>query len=132
MPPKLNGPEQVADFIANLDHPLKDAMTKMREIILSVDAAITEQIKWKSPSFCYNGDDRVTFNIRSDKVMLIFHRGAKVKESHGIGRLIDDPSGMLKWITDDRAVVEFAAFDKVSENEVALRDVVRRWINAAG
>lgn len=117
MPPKLTGPEQVADFFANLDHPLKDAMTKMREIILSVDAAITEQIKWKSPSFCYNGDDRVTFNIRSDKVMLIFHRGAKVKESHGIGRLIDDP---------------FASLDQVSENEADLRDVVRRWINAAG
>lgn len=132
MPPKLTGPEQVAEFFAKLDHPLKDAMAKLRAVILSVDADITEQIKWKSPSFCYNGDDRVTFNIRTDKVLLIFHRGAKVKESHGSGRLIDDPSGMLKWITDDRAVAEFASLDQVSENEADLRDVVRRWINAAG
>ena len=132
MPPKLTGPEQVAEFFAKLDHPLKDAMAKLRAVILSVDADITEQIKWKSLSFCYNGDDRVTFNIRTDKVLLIFHRGAKVKESHGSGRLIDDPSGMLKWITDDRAVAEFATFDQVSENETDLRDVVGRWINAAG
>ena len=132
MPPKRTGPEQVADFFAELDHPLKDAMLQLRDVILSADDSITEQIKWKAPSFCYNGDDRVTFNIRPDKVLLIFHRGAKVKESHGSGRLIDDPSGMLKWITNDRAAAEFATFDQVSDNEADLRDVVRRWINAAG
>ena len=130
--PKLSGPEQVTDFFANLDHPLKDAMEKIREIILASDNSITEQIKWKGPSFCYNGDDRVTFNVRDDIVLLIFHRGAKVKDSSGGGRLIDDPTGLLKWITDDRATTQFVSLKDVVENDAKLRDVVRLWIAAAG
>ncbi|MEQ1646743.1 MAG: DUF1801 domain-containing protein, partial [Pyrinomonadaceae bacterium] len=83
MPPKKSGTEQVADFFAELEHPLNEAMVKVREIILAADDSITEQIKWKGPSFCYNGDDRVTFNVRDNAVLLIFHRGAKVKDSTG-------------------------------------------------
>lgn len=131
MPPKRTGPEQVADFFTSLDHPLKSAMAKIREIILSSDDTITEQIKWKGPSFVHGGDDRVTFNVRDSHVLLIFHRGAKVKDSTGRGRLIDDPTGLLKWITDDRATMQFASLAEVLENEAKLRDVVRLWIAAA-
>ena len=129
--PKQSGAEQVADFFASLDHPLKDAMEKIREIILASDNTITEQIKWKGPSFCYNGDDRVTFNVRDGSVLLIFHRGAKVKDSPRGGRLIDDPTGLLKWITDDRATMQFESLDEVGENETKLCDAVRLWIAAA-
>ncbi|MBK8303299.1 MAG: DUF1801 domain-containing protein [Pyrinomonadaceae bacterium] len=132
MPPKKTGPEQVADFFATLDHPLKGAMKKVREIILSSDDTITEQIKWKGPSFCYNGDDRVTFNVRDGSVLLIFHRGAKVKDSTGGGRLIDDPTGLLEWITDDRATVKFTSEDEVDLKKDDLTKVVRLWVGAAG
>ena len=130
MPPKKTGPEQVADFFANLDHPLKSAMEKVREIILASDDAITEQIKWKGPSFCYSGDDRVTFNVRDEAILLIFHRGAKVKDSSG--RLIEDPTGLLQWITDDRATVKFTSEGEVDEKASDLTTVVRLWIAAAG
>ena len=132
MPPKQTGPEQVADFFETLDHPLKAAMEKIREIILSSDDAITEQIKWKGPSFCYNGDDRVTFNVRGDSVLLIFHRGARVKDSTGQGRLIDDPTGLLAWITDDRATVKFTSEGEADLKQDDLTKVVRLWIAAAG
>lgn len=132
MPPKKSGPEQVADFFANIDHPLEPAMEKVREIILASDDAITEQIKWKGPSFCYNGDDRVTFNVRDNAVLLIFHRGAKVKDSTGGGRLIEDPSGLLQWITDDRATIKFTSEGEVDEKASDLTKVVRLWIAAAG
>src|SRR5512137_2443749 len=102
--PKLTGPEEVANFFADLDHPLKNVMEEVREVILSCDKTITEHIKWKAPSFCHNGDDRVTFNLyRDGSLLLIFHRGAKVKDSKGKGRLIDDPTGLLEWLADDRA-----------------------------
>ncbi len=132
MPPKKSGPEQVEEFFANLDHPLKAAMEKIREIILAADDTITEQIKWKGPSFCYNGDDRVTFNVRDDRVLLIFHRGAKVKDSTGFGRLIDDPTGLLEWITDDRATIKFSNEGDVDERRIDLTKVVKLWIAAAG
>ena len=132
MPSKLSGPEQVAEFFANLDHPLKEAMKRIREIILSSDPTIAEQIKWKGPSFRYNGDDRVTFNVRGGSVLLIFHRGAQVKDSAGRGRLIDDPTGLLEWITDDRATVKFTSEDEVDLKKDDLTKVVRLWIAAAG
>lgn len=132
MPPKKSGTEQVADFFAELEHPLNEAMVKVREIILAADDSITEQIKWKGPSFCYNGDDRVTFNVRDNAVLLIFHRGAKVKDSTGGGRLIEDPSGLLQWITDDRATIKFTSEGEVDEKASDLTKVVRLWIAAAG
>ncbi|MFT3745730.1 MAG: DUF1801 domain-containing protein [Pyrinomonadaceae bacterium] len=131
MPQKLTGPEQVRKFFADLEHPLKDLMLRLREIILAAEDSITEQIKWKGPSFCNDGDDRVTFNIRKDKVLLIFHRGAKVKESTGCSRLIDDPTGLLNWITEDRAMMEFTDIEQVTRNEDKLTQVVRLWIAAA-
>lgn len=132
MPPKKSGPEQVADFFADLDHPLRSAMEKVREIILAADDAITEQIKWKGPSFCYNGDDRVTFNVRDDAILLIFHRGAKVKDSTGAGRLIEDPTGLLQWITDDRATIKLTSEGEVDQKSSYLKKVIQLWIAAAG
>ncbi len=131
MPPKKSGIEQVAEYFDNLDHPLKTAMEKIGKIILAADNTITEQIKWKGPSSCYHDDDRVTFNVRDDIVLLIFHRGAKVKDSTGRGRLIDDPTGLLEWITDDRATVKFASENEVDQKKDALTKAVRLWIAAA-
>lgn len=51
---KLTGPEQVALFLKELEHPLKDEIEEVRKIILSAADDITEQIKWNAPSFCYN------------------------------------------------------------------------------
>lgn len=130
--PKLSGPEQVADFFADLDHPLKSVMEKARELILSCDRSITEHIKWKAPSFCHNGDDRVTFNLyRDGSIMLIFHRGAKVRDSNGKGRLIDDPTGLLEWHGDDRASLRITDANDLEEKQAKIKKLVKLWIAAA-
>jgi hypothetical protein len=126
---KRAGPEQVADYFDKLEHPLKPAMMTIREAILSAEPAITEQIKWNAPSFCYEGDDRVTFNInRSGTVLLIFHRGAKAKDRNGVGRLIEDSTGLLNWITDDRATVELANNADAEAAAPQITQLVREWI----
>lgn len=130
--PKLSGPEQVADFFADLDHPLKSVLEKARELILSCDRSITEHIKWKAPSFCHNGDDRVTFNLyRDGSIMLIFHRGAKVRDSKGEGRLIDDPTGLLEWHADDRASLRITDANDLEEKQAKIKKLVKLWIAAA-
>ena len=86
-----SGTEQVDEFIATTVHLLKDVMQSTREIILSADKQITEHIKWNAPSFCTNGDDRITFNLyKAEYLLLVFHRGAKVKDSKGKETLIND------------------------------------------
>lgn len=41
----------VADYIDKLDHPLKEVVIALQEVILSTDPQIGEQIKWNSPAF---------------------------------------------------------------------------------
>lgn len=132
MPPKLTGPEQVAEFFDNLDSPLKPAMLAVRDIILGANKEITEHIKWNAPSFCHRGDDRVTFNIRKgDQILLIFHRGAKVKDGTGSGRLIEDDSGLLEWLADDRAMLKIIGIDDAMTKRYALTAILHKWIKAA-
>lgn len=80
-PIKLSGPQQVVEFFNNLEHPLKKEIEEVRKIILSTNESITEHIKWNAPSFCFNNEDRVTFNLQGKGFFrLVFHCGAKVTQ----------------------------------------------------
>ena len=129
---KLSGPEQVAAYFAALDHPLKDVLLRARESILSADGGLTEHIKWKAPSFCHSGDDRITFNLyRDGSLLLIFHRGAKVKDVKGNGLLIDDPTGLLEWLSDDRASLKITDEVDLETKQADIITLVKLWIAAA-
>lgn len=57
-----------------LDHPFKAEVQQVREIVKNVNPDITEQIKWNAPSFSYNGEFLVTFNLWEKKrIHLVFH-----------------------------------------------------------
>ena len=129
--PALSGTEQVKEFIQTSKHPLKKALEEIREIILSADKRITEHIKWNAPSFCFNGDDRITFNLsKNDRLLLIFHRGAKVKDSKSKEPLFEDTTGMLEWLAHDRAVVKFQTIEEVAGKKAVLTKIVKRWLSA--
>ncbi|MBA9086161.1 uncharacterized protein YdhG (YjbR/CyaY superfamily) [Fontibacillus solani] len=75
---KLDGHQQVVDYLNHLDHPLKKEIEEARRIILGVNEQISEHIKWNAPSFCFNGDDRVTFNLQGKGFFrIVFHCGDK-------------------------------------------------------
>ncbi|MNS49522.1 hypothetical protein D3C72_821310 [compost metagenome] len=117
-------PATVAEFMATLDHPRKAEIDAIRQVVLAADPAITEQVKWNAPSFCYAGDDRVTFRLHPpQKVQLIFHRGAKVKDTAGFR--FEDPTGMLTWAAPDRAVLAIA---DAADRHGDLVDLVLRWM----
>jgi uncharacterized protein YdeI (YjbR/CyaY-like superfamily) len=120
----------VPDFLKNLVHPLKPEIERLREIILSSNDKLTEQIKWNAPSFCINGDDRITFKIQPPKnVQLIFHRGAKVR-SDVESFSFEDPSGMIKWATKDRGVITFQNMQEIEGRKSDLEAVIDKWIKA--
>ena len=82
--PKTNPTQQVDAFLEELDHPFKEEVQMIREIIKSVNQNITEQIKWNAPSFSYQGEYLATFNLRAkEHIHLIFHNPeiARVKSS---------------------------------------------------
>ena len=129
--PAPSGTEQVKEFIQTSKHPLKKALEEIREIILGADKRITEHIKWNAPSFCFNGDDRITFNLsKNDRILLIFHRGAKVKDGKSKEPLFEDTTGMLEWLAHDRAVVKIQTIEEVAGKKAVLTKVVKRWLSA--
>jgi uncharacterized protein YdhG (YjbR/CyaY superfamily) len=70
----LNRSEAVNQFIEETQHPLKADIATVRAIILEADDQITEHIKWNAPSFCDDGEDRITFNLHAkDRIRLVFH-----------------------------------------------------------
>ncbi|MEH7121876.1 DUF1801 domain-containing protein [Bacillus sp. JJ1773] len=126
---KLSGPEQVAEFMNNLEHPLKEEIEEVRNIILSTNDKITEHIKWNAPSFCYEGEDRITFNLHGKGfIRLVFHCGAKVKDRKTNEHLIVDPSGILEWKAADRAMMKFTDKKDVKAKEEKLREVIKKWL----
>ncbi|WP_053367948.1 DUF1801 domain-containing protein [Bacillus sp. FJAT-27245] len=128
---KLTGPEQVAEFMDKLDHPLKEEIEEVRKIVLSCDGRITEHIKWNAPSFLIENDDRITFNLKGKGFFrLVFHCGAKKSQESQKEPLFIDYTGLLEWQTNDRALMKFFNKDDVKEKEDRLKAVIGEWIKA--
>ena len=118
----------VGEFLRTLDHPGKPLVEAVRRIILGVDPTIREAIKWNAPSF-RTSEHFATFTLRgSDRVRLILHLGAKVRDTAKTGIDIPDPTGLLEWAAKDRAIVTFADAADVEAKREPLREVLRAWI----
>jgi len=129
---KFSDHEQVNEFMNKLDHPLKKSLAAVREIVLSANKGITEHIKWNAPSFCFKGEDRVTFNLhKNEYILIVFHRGAKVKDRKGNNPLFKDTTGLLEWVTNDRAIVKLYSIQEVNAKKDRLKKVVKQWITLA-
>ena len=117
-------------YMNDLRHPLKAGVVQLRTAILASNAAITEHVKWNAPSFCYGGTDRVTFRLHpGERLQLIFHRGATTRDDTD-GFVFDDPSGLMKWLAPDRAVVDLPSLDEVAAHEQQVVILVNRWVLA--
>lgn len=119
-------------FFTDSQHPLLQEIHLLRQLILDAGFPLTEQVKWGCPSYALQGEDKITFNLppKQDRILLVFHRGAKVKEpiAH---RLIDDPQGILLWKTNDRAIATFTDSKSIQAQENALTQVIKDWLQNA-
>ncbi|MFD1396999.1 DUF1801 domain-containing protein [Kroppenstedtia eburnea] len=127
----LSGHQQVVEYMNNLEHPLKKEIEEVRKIILSADPRLTEHIKWNAPSFCFENEDRVTFNLHGRGYFrLVFHCGAKVKDNSGNGPLFTHTTKLLDWVADDRAIIKFTDMNDVIAKKEKLTEVITKWIEA--
>ena len=114
----VNKTEEVDAFMRELDHPFKAEVEAIRKIIKKVNKGITEEIKWKAPSFSYRGY-LVTFNLWEKKrVHLVFHNGAILK----------DKNGSLEGNYPDRRMMYFADMKDVKKKKAALESFIKEWI----
>ena len=125
---KLN--HEVTEFLDGLNHSLRKEIEYLREIILSTDYDLAEGIKWNGPNYSLNGEDRITLRIHPQKqIQIIFHRGAKVKESPE-KRLLGSEYNILLWKENDRAIASFRSLREILEKKQMIREVVEKWIEA--
>jgi hypothetical protein len=128
---KPSEPDKVDAYMAKLDYPLKCVVQALRELILSTDAEIGEEVKWNAPTFFYFGEMGpfnpkeykqylIVFNLfRKDCVRLVFPGGAKV----------NDTSGLLEGTyADGRRLALFYSMDDVIAKKEAMQQVIKEWL----
>lgn len=118
--PSTASTKQVDEFMDKLDHPFKAEVQMIRAIIKSVNKDVTEQIKWNAPSFSYQGEYLVTFNLHEKKrIHLVFHNPeiSKVK------------SKLLEGDYQDRRMAYFSDTKDIQTKrkslEKALKDLIK-------
>lgn len=121
---------QVTQFISGMNHPLALEINRLREIILSANQDISENIKWNGPNYMHYGEDRITLRIQPPKqIQLIFHRGAKKLEQPS-RKLIEDHKGILNWRENDRAIATFKTLEEIDANTENLATIIKAWLSA--
>lgn len=119
---------EVSAFIATLEAKWRAPFAALRAGLLA-SSEVTEHIKWKAPSFCHQGDDRVTVRVPpKGGLQLIFHRGVAVKDTRGFA--FADPSGLMVWAAPDRGVVTFRSPEDLEEQTPAVVALARAWMDA--
>jgi hypothetical protein len=109
---------EVDAFIAGLGHPLEAEIDQVRDAVLAVDPRITETIKWKSPTFVFDGNI-ASIDPRSKKhVSLMFHQGAKLPGTHPA---LEGGGGTVRYL-------RFADAADVEKKQKDLEKAVRAWI----
>ncbi|WP_460693762.1 DUF1801 domain-containing protein [Mucilaginibacter puniceus] len=128
--PKLSNTELVSDYIEKLEEPTKEIVQALRQIILSTDPEISEEIKWNAPSFYYTGEMKpfdpkeylryiIVMNLHK-RILMVFPGGAK----------IDNTSGLLTGdYKDGRRLVYVETMDDVKSITPALQEAIRDWLS---
>ncbi len=123
-----SAPENVETFLASLNHPFKEEILALRQIILGADPGIAEGIKWNAPSF-RTSEYFATLHLRAkDGVQVILHLGAKTRDNSTSGVVIDDPDSLLEWLARDRASAKFRDLKDIDAKRSAFASVIRKWI----
>ncbi|MFC5405823.1 DUF1801 domain-containing protein [Cohnella soli] len=127
---RLSGSEQVKAFLQELEHPMKQEVEEVRNIIIQSNSQLTEHIKWNAPSFCINNKDRITFNFQGkNRFRLVFHCGAKKTQFENEESLFIDESGLLEWVTGDRAILTISSQQELKDiNKNRLTNIINKWI----
>src|SRR5262245_47707343 len=112
----MNRNPEVDQWFDAQQHPMDAAMRRARDIILGADDRVTESIKWKTPTFAFQGNI-ASFNPSKSVVSIMFHRGAEILGHHprleGDGKLV--------------RTMRFTDVDDVDAGRADLERVIRAW-----
>lgn len=113
-----NKTQEVNDFLAELEHPLKAEIEAVR-VIIKAHPKISERVKWNAPSFFYI-EDLATIHVKAKQhVHLIFHHPAIVKVK----------SALLEGDYKDRRMMYFENMKEVKARKKELTRIVKELVD---
>ena len=127
---KLTGSDAVSAYVADLDETAGPIVQKLRQIVLSTNPEIAEEIKWNAPSFYYTGEMRpfnpkeykqyiIVMNLHK-RILMVFPSGAKINNDNNL--LTGD-------YADGRRLVTVTDLADVIQKEQLLRNAIMDWIS---
>lgn len=108
----------VEQWFEGYDNPQKGVVLAVRQVILDVDPRISETIKWKAPTFMFNGNIASFYPRTTRHVSLMFHTGAT----------LPDPTRLLEGDGDTSRVARFLDESDLAAKTDALRGLIAAWI----
>ena len=125
----MNKYQTVKDFLADLSDDRRQQVQKLIRIITSANTNLTEHIKWNSPSYMLDGEDRITFNMHyPDQTMILLHMGATTKEDKKGEPIMKDDTGLIKWNSDIRGTLSFKSLDEIEAKSNDIKKVIQQWL----
>lgn len=128
----ISEPDKVDDFMEKLNHPLKDIVKYVREIILKTDEKIGEGIYWNAPTFFFTGEMK-PFEPKEYKryiVGFVFNRQDCIRMVFLQGATVTDKTNLLEGdFKDNRKLVVFTNLDDAKSKEKSLQDIVKQLVN---
>jgi hypothetical protein len=105
-------------WFASYDNPQKELVQAVRNVILDTDPRVEEAIKWKAPTFMFNGNIASFFPRSKKTVTLMFHTGAS----------LPNPDGLLEGDGETSRTARFTDAADLDAKREALQHLVRAWI----
>ncbi|MEB5479501.1 YdeI family protein [Shouchella clausii] len=105
---------KVDEFLTNAKK-WKEEYKKLRDIILDCD--LTEEFKWMHPCYTFENKNIVLIHGFKDYCALLFHKGALLKDAHGI---------LIQQTENVQAArqIRFTNIQEIIEKELILKDYV--------
>lgn len=124
----------VAEFLDAQDGDRRAIVDAVRDLVREAAPGAVEIIKWNSPSWVVDGEDRATVNASGRAgVRLILHLGTATPEDTAAApTFTGDPLGLLTWHSDIRASLAFPDLDSVAAERDAAIAILRRWFASGG
>ena len=113
---------EVDEWFESYENPMKEVVMAMRERVLGVDPRVGECIKWKAPTFTFEGNIASFFPRSKKHASLMFHQGAKIP-----GRF---PT--LEGTGDTSRVFKVSSLEQLDELGPELEALVAAWIEWKG
>jgi len=116
----MNENPDVTAWLEELEHPLKEVILAVRTAFLEADDRITETIKWKSPTFMYEGNLASIDPKAKKHVAVLFHRGTEIPGDHP---LLEGEGKLARY-------ARFPDLDAVGRGRGDLVSIVRAWCDS--